>query len=143
MRLHGILLNAIRSDAGGYRNHGVRITGSNIPTANYVKVPDLMKALMANVKEDAKDVVRHIASVHARFEAVHPFSDGNGRIGRLLMHAMALRENLPPAVILQENRRLYINYLNTAQTKDDLTLLEDFTCDAILAGYNIVERDDR
>ena len=59
------------------------------------------------------------------------------------MHAMALRENLPPAVILQENRRLYINYLNTAQTKDDLTLLEDFTCDAILAGYNIVERDDR
>jgi Fic family protein len=102
-----------------------------------------MKALMANVKEDAKDVVRHIASVHARFEAVHPFSDGNGRIGRLLMHAMALRENLPPAVILQENRRLYINYLNTAQTKDDLTLLEDFTCDAILAGYNIVERDDR
>lgn len=143
MRLHGILLNAIRSDAGGYRNHGVRITGSNIPTANYVKVPDLMKALMANVKEDAKDVVRHIASVHARFEAIHPFSDGNGRIGRLLMHAMALRENLPPAVILQENRRLYINYLNTAQTKDDLTLLEDFTCDAILAGYNIVERDDR
>jgi len=59
------------------------------------------------------------------------------------MHAMALRENLPPAVILQENRRLYITYLNSAQAKDDLTLLEDFTYDAILAGYRIVERDEQ
>ena len=143
MKLHGILLNAIRSDAGGYRNHGVRITGSNVPTANYVRVPDLMKALVANINEGAKDVVRHIASIHAEFEAIHPFGDGNGRIGRLLMHAMALRENLPPAVILQENRRLYITYLNSAQAKDDLTLLEDFTYDAILAGYRIVERDEQ
>jgi Fic family protein len=101
-----------------------------------------MKALVANINEGAKDVVRHIASIHAKFEAIHPFGDGNGRIGRLLMHAMALRENLPPAVILQESRRLYITYLNNAQAKDDLTLLEDFTYDAILAGYDIVERDE-
>jgi len=140
MKLHGILLNAIRSDAGGYRNHGVRITGSHVPTANYVKVPDLMKALIVNINEDAKDAINHIASIHARFETIHPFGDGNGRIGRLLMSAMALRENLSPPVILQENRRLYITYLNNAQAKNDLTLLEDFTCDAILEGYNIVER---
>lgn len=143
MKLHGILLNAIRPDAGGYRNHGVRIAGANIPTANYVKVPDLMKVLIVAVNKGAEDAVRHIASVHARFEAIHPFSDGNGRIGRLLMHAMALRENLPPPVILQEKRRLYIAYLNKAQTKDDLTLLEDFICDAILEGYRIVERKEK
>lgn len=141
VKLHSILLNAIRPDAGGYRNHGVRITGSNVPTANYAKVPDLMKTLVANINENAKDVIRHIANVHARFEAIHPFGDGNGRIGRLLMHAMALRENLSPIVILQQNRRLYITYLNKAQMKDDFSLLEDFTCDAILEGYRIVERD--
>lgn len=141
MKLHGILLNAIHVDAGGYRNHGVRITGSNVPTANYVKVPDLMKALVANINKGTKDTIRHIASIHAQFETIHPFGDGNGRIGRLLMHAMALRENLPPAVILQQNRRFYITYLNNAQMKSDLTLLEDFTCDAILAGYSIIERD--
>jgi Fic family protein len=145
MKLHSILMNAIRPDAGGYRNHGVRIAGANVPTANYVKVPDLMEMLMADInkKEAAEDTVRHIASVHARFEMIHPFGDGNGRIGRLLMHAMALREKLPPGVILQENRRLYLIYLNKAQTKDDLTLLEDFICDAILAGYAIVERREK
>jgi len=145
MKLHGILMNAIRPDAGGYRNHGVRIAGANVPTANYVKVPDLMKALMADVgkKKATQDTIRRIASIHARFETIHPFGDGNGRIGRLLMHAMALRENLPPAVILQENRRLYITYLNKAQIKDDLTLFTDFICDAILAGYVIVERREK
>ena len=80
MKLHGILSNAIRSDAGGYRNHAVRIAGANVPTANYVKMPDLMKALMTDVNKNAEDAVRHIASVHSRFETIHPFGDGNGRI---------------------------------------------------------------
>ncbi len=140
VKLHGILLNAVHPYAGGYRNHGVRIAGSDVPTANYAKVPDLMKTLVEDMREKTKDVVRHIAAIHARFEMIHPFADGNGRIGRLLGHAMALKEDLPPLVILQEDRRRYIAYLNKAQTKDDLTLLENFMCDAILEGYRIVER---
>ncbi|HVO28885.1 MAG TPA: Fic family protein [Candidatus Paceibacterota bacterium] len=80
------------------------------------------------------------AAIHARFEQVHPFAGGNGRLGRLIMHAMALRVNLPPPVIVQEKRRLYISYLNKAKTKDDASLLADFICDAILDGYRIVER---
>jgi Fic family protein len=140
LNLHGILMNAIRSDAGGYRNHGVRIMGTHVPTANYVKVPTLIKELVRNINHKEKDVVRHIAAIHVRFEAIHPFADGNGRIGRLLMHAMALKENLPPLVILQKNRRLYVAYLNKAQVKDDLSSFHDFACDAILEGYRIVER---
>ena len=56
------------------------------------------------------------------------------------MHAMALRANRAPVVILQEKRRLYGAYLNKAQMKDDQSLLEDFVCDAILEGYRILER---
>ena len=140
LKLHGILLNSIRVDAGAYRNHGVRIMGTHVPTANYVKVPALMKELVQDMNRPTKDVVRRLAAVHARFEAIHPFADGNGRVGRLLMHAMALKENLPPLVILQEKRRLYIAYLNKAQMKDEISLLEDFSCGAILEGYHIVER---
>ncbi len=143
MKLHGILMNAIRPDAGGYRNHGVRIAGANVPTANFVKVPDLMKALLADARRDVANPIRHIADIHARFETIHPFGGGNGRIGRLLMHAMALKHDLPPAVILQEDRRRYITYLNKAQTKDDLTLLEELVCDAILEGYRIAERREK
>lgn len=140
LKLHSILMNAIRSDAGVYRNHGVRIMGTHVPTANHQKVPELMKELVRDIKQSETDVMAHIANVHSRFEKIHPVGDGNGRIGRLLMHAMALSENLPPVVVLQEKRRLYAAYLNKAQMKDDQSLLEDFVCDAILEGYKILER---
>lgn len=140
LKLHSILMNAIKSDAGTYRNHGVRIIGANVPTANYLKVPALITKLFRDVSREPKDFIAHIASVHSQFEKIHPFSDGNGRVGRLLMHAMALRANCAPVVVLQEKRQIYVTYLNRAQIKDEASLLEDFICDAILEGYRILER---
>ncbi len=140
LKLHGILMNAIRSDAGIYRNHGVRILGTHLPTANYLKIPILMAELIRDINRSHKDIIAHISLVHSRFEQIHPFADGNGRIGRLLMHAMLLKTNFPPAVIRQERKRLYITYLNKAQLKGDASLLEDFVCDAVLEGFRILER---
>src|SRR3989338_4770561 len=140
LKLHSILMNAIKPDAGNYRYHGVRIIGTDVPTANYLKVPELMKELVKDIQKKTKDIFNQIADIHSRFEKIHPFSDGNGRIGRLLMYAMSLSQNLAPVVILQERKRLYTTYLNKAQTKDDLSLLEDFVCDAISEGYRILER---
>lgn len=140
LKLHGILMNAIKPDAGNYRYHGVRIMGTDVPTANYLKIPELMKELIKDINKKTNNIIGHIADIHSRFEKTHPFSDGNGRIGRLLMHAMSLSENLTPVVILQEKRRLYTTCLNKAQMKDDLSLLEDFISDAILDGYRILER---
>ncbi|MEK7500549.1 MAG: Fic family protein [Patescibacteria group bacterium] len=140
LKLHGILMNAIQPDAGVYRNHGVRIMGTYVPTANYLKIPELMAQLVRDIKRKHGDAVAHIANIHSRFEQIHPFSDGNGRVGRLLMQAMALRLNLAPVVVLQEKKRLYVAYLNKAQMKDDHSLLEDFVCEAILEGYQILER---
>ncbi len=139
LKLHGILMNSIRDDAGMYRSHGVRIVGANIPTANYLKLPKLMKELEKNINKREKDIIRHISEIHSRFEQIHPFSDGNGRIGRLLIIAMLLRSNLPPAVIKQEDKRLYYRYLNKSQQSGDSSLLEDFLCDAIFEGFNILE----
>ena len=142
LKLHSILMNAIKPDAGNYRYHSVRIMGTDVPTANYLKIPELMKELVEDINKKSEDIFYRTADVHSRFEKIHPLSDGNGRIGRLLMHAMTLKENLAPVVILQEKRRLYITYLNKAQTKNDVSLLEDFVCDAILEGYNILERKE-
>ena len=140
LKLHGILMNAIKPDAGNYRYHGVRIMGTDVPTANYLKIPELMKELVKDINKKTDNIIGHIADVHSRFEKIHPFSDGNGRIGRLIIHAMSLSNNLAPVVILQEKRRLYTTYLNKAQTRNDLSLLEDFISDAILEGYRILER---
>ncbi len=147
LKLHAMLLNGIREDAGRYRNHGVRIVGSQVPTANYLKVPVLMKGLFQDVlsskdKAKSKDILALAANIHSRFERVHPFSDGNGRVGRLLLDAMLLRANLPPAIIRQENRRFYILYLNKSQLHGDSSLLENFLCDAVLDAFAVLEDEN-
>lgn len=142
LKLHGILMNGVRPDAGSYRRHAVRITGVNLPTANYVKVPELVPEILAPAAKADQDVIGVAAGVHSRFEQVHPFSDGNGRVGRLLMNAMLLKANLAPAIIRQEHKQLYYTYLYQAQTKDDRSQLEDFLCDAVIDGFKILERKD-
>jgi len=97
---------------------------------------------VAIVPKKTSDVVAKSADVHSKFEQIHPFSDGNGRIGRLLMNAMLLGANFPPAIIRQEQKRLYYTYLYKAQTKGDKSQLEDFLCEAILDGFRILERTD-
>jgi len=142
LKLHSILMNGIRPDAGMYRNHAVRILGVSLPTANYIRIPDLMKLVMLDIEKERKNIVSISANIHSRFEQIHPFSDGNGRIGRLLMTAMLLKANLAPAVIHQQQKQLYYTYLYKSQTKDDQSQLEDFLCDTILSGFDILERKD-
>ncbi len=139
LKLHRILLNGIQSDAGAYRNHPVRIVGSRVVTANYLKIPSLMQGLETALHRKEPDTISHASQIHSRFEKIHPFSDGNGRIGRLLMHRMLLEKDLPPAVIRQEEKRFYMTYLSRAQLEDDYSLLTDFICDAILGAYRILE----
>lgn len=142
LKLHGILLNGIQEDAGRYRNHGVRIAGSNVVTANHLKVPTLIATLAKELARKDSDILSHVTKIHSQFEQIHPFSDGNGRVGRLLLNAMLLKHNYPPAMIKQEKRRFYILYLNKAQLENEFSQLEDFICDAVLDAFLILERKD-
>lgn len=140
LKLHSILMNGIKGDAGYYRNHGVRIVGAYVPTANYLKVPELMRGIVRDINRKNGDIIVHTANIHSRFEQIHPFSDGNGRMGRLLIHAMLLKNNLPPAIIDQKKKRFYNYCLRRAQLSGDPVPLEDFFCDAVIAGFKILER---
>lgn len=142
LKLHGILMNGVRSDAGLYRNHAVRITGVNLPTANHVKVPELVDKVMSEAMERKNDFIAVSAETDARFEQIHPFSDGNGRVGRLLINAMLLKANFAPAIIKQTQKQFYYAYLYKAQTIGDHSQFENFLCDAITNGFDILERRD-
>jgi len=142
LKLHSILMNGILPDAGLYRNHTVRIVGVNLPVANYLKIPKLMPSVIVEAKKTTKDIINLAVRTHSQFEQIHPFSDGNGRIGRLLLSAMLLKNNLAPAIIHQEQKRLYYTYLLKAQTKKDYSQLEDFFCEAVLSGFEILESGD-
>ena len=142
LKLHGILMNGVRPDAGSYRDHAVRIMGVNLPTANHMSILKLMPEVMARAAAKTQDIIALSSNIHARLEQIHPFSDGNGRVGRLLMNAMLLAANFAPAVIHQERKRLYYASLYKAQTKDDRDQLEDFLCEAVMDGFRILERKD-
>ena len=139
LKLHRILMTNIHHDAGVYRNHGVRIVGSHVPTTNPMKVPSRMEALLASINKVPPNVVAHVAGIHAEFEQIHPFSDGNGRVGRLIMAAMLLRSNLAPAIVKKEKKQRYYECLQRAQLKSEYTSLEAFLYDAILDGFKILD----
>jgi Fic family protein len=114
--------------------------GVHLPTANYLRVPELVSTIFSQSVRRNTDMVKLSARIHSKFEQIHPFSDGNGRVGRLLMNAMLLKANFTPAIIRQERKRLYYTYLFKAQTTDDHSQLEDFLCDTIVDGFKILER---
>lgn len=129
--IHLRLMNGIMSDAGVYRKHSVRIMGSHTSVANWLKIPELMAALMVDMNDDAEDIVKRLAATHAAFEQIHPFSDGNGRTGRLLLFAQALRFGVMPPLVVKERKAAYYKYLELAQAKETMEPLGLFMAECM------------
>ena len=126
-KLHLLLMNSIKSDAGSYRNHNVRIVGSFVPTTNHLSIEKRMQIFIKeNIKYNKNYEFYFLAKMHAEFEMIHPFSDGNGRMGRLLLAHLALQNGILPTIILPEYRSKYIKALQKAQLEniyDDLSIV--------------------
>ena len=133
-------MNGIISDAGRYRGHSVRIMGSHVTLANYTKVPELVVKLTDDIKDSQGDEVSIMAQTHARFEQIHPFSDGNGRTGRLVMLAQALKAGLVPPLVVKERKYAYYKYLELAQTKGDYMPLELFVSESMMFTNKLLEK---
>ena len=129
---HLRLMNGIVSDAGTYRNHGVRIRGAAVPLANYLKVPELVENWCNLVNGETADKIELLARAHAEFERIHPFSDGNGRTGRLMLFVMSLKLGLVPPILKKEKRFAYYKYLEIAQTREVTDPLEMYIAEAII-----------
>jgi Fic family protein len=132
------LMNGIMSDAGQYRKRPVRITNTSVTVAQWAKVPGLMSQLTIDLAQPTKDITAALAKTHAAFEQIHPFSDGNGRTGRLLLFAQALRAGLMPPLVVKERRFAYFKYLELAQTKNMHQPLELFIAEAMLFCHELL-----
>ena len=140
-RIHEILMNSILHNAGQYRTHNVRIAGANVATSNPLKINKHMGELIKELNNPTKDIVTHIAQTHAKFERIHPFSNGNGRVGRLLMLTTAFKNNLAPVLVKKEKKTAYYNYLQEAQTQENYIPLISFIYDGILSGYELLKEE--
>jgi Fic family protein len=129
---HLRLLNGIITNAGYYRKHSVRVLGYHAVLANFLKIPFLINKLFQELNNPTKDIIGSLAKTHAAFEQIHPFSDGNGRLGRLVMFIQALRYSLMPPLIVKERKKAYYRYLETTQMENKTDLLTLFIAEAIL-----------
>jgi Fic family protein/DNA-binding XRE family transcriptional regulator len=140
-QIHQILMNGIMHNAGVYRTHSVRIAGAHVATSNYMSIEKHMIELVKmfnQLKNDPYNQVEQIAQTHAKFEQIHPFSDGNGRVGRLLMIILAFKYRMAPLLIRKERKQAYYTYLEEAQTNNNCIPLTSFVFDALFEGYDLL-----
>jgi len=131
--IHLRLMNGIVSDAGQFRNHSVRIQGSRTTVSNWMKIPEFMKNIHTNIDKNSNDIISILAKFHADFEKIHPFSDGNGRTGRLILLVMALQAHVVPPIVLKERKHAYYKYLEVAQMNGNYKPLELFIASSIIS----------
>lgn len=111
--IHQTVMRDIDADWGGrLRNGPVFIKGTRHTPPNAALVSGELDALIAWAGQSALHAVLVAAETHFRFESLHPFFDGNGRTGRLLMNWQLLRGGFPLAVIQVEERALYLEALD-------------------------------
>ena len=104
-------INKNIKETEGFRSVQVFIQGSEHIPPEPEKVPNLMNYFVYNYNHDEQNIFEKIARYHIEFEKIHPFEDGNGRTGRLLINYELLKNNLPPIVIGKEDRIKYFEYL--------------------------------
>lgn len=107
------------SDLAGYRNHAVYISNSKHVPINKDAVRDAMPALMELIQNEPEAAVRAVLG-HFMFVFIHPYMDGNGRIGRFLMNVMLASGGYPWTVIPVEERTTYMEALERASVHADI-----------------------
>ena len=122
------------ADLAGYRDAPVYIQGSRHVPPSPFAVRDAMPALFELLREEPDPAVRAVLG-HFLFVYVHPYPDGNGRIGRFLMNLMLTTGGYPWTVIPVERRDAYMAALEAASVRQDIGPFTDFLAE-------LVERDD-
>lgn len=121
LELHESVFKGVKADAGTWRRVNVRITGSAHVPPRMEKVVREMETLIKQYDSrdiEGADVFDLGAWFHHGFESVHPFSDGNGRAGRLLMNLHFLKHNWPPAHVLPPDRETYLSAMEKGHSGD-------------------------
>jgi len=106
-----------REGPGSFREHDIQPFPSGMVPPSWTEVPARMRTWVDRVgrihsiKQRSRPFPEELAYLHGSFERIHPFLDGNGRTGRLLLNLILVRMGYPPAVILKRDRDRYLDAL--------------------------------
>jgi len=125
-KIHEMLLKNIDVRVG-YRTADIRVFKSNFDASPGIYVKSDMDLLLKWYADHKKKLHPFVLATifHHKFEKIHPFMDGNGRTGRMLMNYVLMSAGYPPIVIYKKNRDAYLDALGSADkiniTKTDLS----------------------
>jgi Fic family protein len=128
--LHQIVTQGIEKEwAGKYRNSKVIIGGAKHQPPEAIQIPNLMYELIEWVEKNHRKLhpIEFAAILHHKFVHIHPFFDGNGRTGRLLMNLIIMQSGYPLAIILKNDRKKYYQVLRKADDGNDKDLIDFIT----------------
>jgi hypothetical protein len=111
-----------RERPGSFREHDIEPFPKGMRPPEWTEVPVLVRDWLGEAqalpKADESTIAEDLARLHTRFEQVHPFLDGNGRTGRLILNLLLVRLGYPPAIIYKRDRSRYLAALRRADGGD-------------------------
>lgn len=132
---HALFMKGLAPDAGRYRAGNVGVVHGHGRVAHVAppaaRVPLLMRDLFAFARSDEIPLLVRAAVVHYEIEFIHPFSDGNGRLGRFWQHAMlrdvhAMFDHVPTESLILERQAEYYRVLGACDRAGDSTAFVEF-----------------
>lgn len=155
--IHGLIMKGSDEHTPGkYRDHSVSITQTSFVPPDSLQVEPLIEKMFSRFETSdfkTQPALLKATEAHARFVSIHPFSDGNGRVARLLANYFLWKDKQPGLLLLWENRDRYYDALEECNSKElgawgDLTDLIRIFCDVfedtlvLLAEQDTEQSDD-
>ena len=129
-QIHYLVLADKKDDRGVYRRIPVRIMGAKHEPVQPYLIQLQMEQLLETYKNSTEHIIPRLARFHIEFEGIHPFIDGNGRTGRLLVNLELMKAGYPPIDIKFTDRIAYYNAFDEYHVKHNLGTMEK-----LFAGY--------
>ncbi|MBC8266835.1 MAG: Fic family protein [Flavobacteriales bacterium] len=138
LRLHKMLLSNIRDEiAGRFRNVDEWVRVGNHIALDPTQIEEVLGNMLIDYKvNNEENIVKRIAKLHLTFEQIHPFVDGNGRIGRILNNYLLIREFYVPINIKFIDRASYYNAFNEFNTNGKTAIMEEIVGKALSNSYH-------
>lgn len=142
LQIHKLVLSGINDEnAGKYRQETVFISGTEYAPPSYKIIPELMKVFTEKLnKQENEHAIIKAADMHAEFESIHPFIDGNGRTGRFILSVELIKNGYPPFIVYPIKRLDYINSLRTYNIKNNITEIRNFVVENIYETTKALKR---